>query len=83
MGCGYTLIEGSVSEQWPKLTHPPVPGSSSVKIEAALEENSRLSAELTAAKAALDEEKDLNAKRHEDILALLSSLSSKFSPPAP
>jgi len=48
-----------------------------------LEENSRLSAELTAVKAALDEEKALNAKRHEDILAPLSSLSAKFSPPAP
>ena len=83
MGCGYTLIEGSVSEQGPKPTRPPVPGSSSVKIEAALEENSRLSAELTAVKAALDEEKALNAKRHEDILTLLSSLSAKFSPPAP
>jgi len=82
MGCGYTLIEGSVSEQGPKPTRPRVPSSSLVKIEAALEENSQLSAELTAIKAALDEEKALNAKRHKDILALLS-LSAKFSPPAP
>ena len=83
MGCGYTLIEGSVSEQGPKPTRPPIPRSSLVKIEAALEENSRLSSELTTIKAALDEEKALNAKRHEDILALLSSLSAKFFPPAP
>ena len=83
MGCEYTLIEGSASEQGTKTPRPPVPGSSSVKIEVALEENSRLSVELTAVKAALDEEKALNAKRHEDILALLSSLSAKFFPPAP
>jgi len=83
MGCGYTLVEGSASEQGTKTPHPPVSGSSSVKVEAALEEKSRLNAELIAVKATLDEEKALNAKRHEDLLALLSSLSAKFSPPAP
>jgi len=83
VGCGYTLIKGFASEQGTKTPHPLVPGSSSVKIEAALEENSRLSAELTAVKAGLDEEKALNAKRHEDILTLLSSLSAKFSSLAP
>jgi len=34
-------------------------------------------------KTALDEEKALNAKRYEDLLALLSSLTEKPSPPAP
>jgi len=48
MGCGYTLVEGSASEQGTKTPHPPVSGSSSVKVEAALEENSHLNAELTA-----------------------------------
>ena len=83
MGCGYTLIEGSASEQGTKTPHPHVPGSSSIWIEAALEENSRLRAELTAVKTALDEEKALNAKRHEDLFALLSSLTEKLSSPAP
>ena len=44
MGCGYTLIEGTASEQGTKTPRPPAPGSSSIRIEAALEENSRLSA---------------------------------------
>ena len=83
MGCGYTLVEGSASDQGTKTPRPPVSRSSLVKVEAALEENSRPNAELTAVKAALDKEKALNAKRHEDILALLSFLSAKFSPPAP
>ena len=83
MGCGYTLIEGSASEQGTNTPRPPVPGSSSDKVEAVLEHHSRLSAELNAVKAALDEEKALNTKRHEDILALLTSLSAKLSPPAP
>ena len=83
MGCGYTLVEGSACEQGTKTSRPPVPGSSSVKVEAALEHNSLLNAELNAVKAALDEEKALNTKRHANILALLTSLSAKFSPPAP
>ena len=83
MGCGYTLIEGSASEQGTNTPRPPVLGSSLDKVEAVLEHHSHLSAELNAVKAALDEEKALNTKRHEDILALLTSLSAKFSPPAP
>jgi len=43
----------------------------------------RLKIELTEVKGALAEEKALNAKRHEDPLALLSALSAKLSPPAP
>jgi len=42
-----------------------------------------LKTELTEVKGALVEEKTLNAKRHEDLLALLSVLSVKLSPPAP
>ena len=83
MGCGYNLVEGSASEQGTNTSRPPVPGSSSVNVEVVLEHNSRLNAEINAVKAALDEEKTLNTKRHEDILALLTSLSAKFSPPAP
>jgi len=42
-----------------------------------------LKTELTEVKEALVEEKALNAKRHEDLLSLLSSLSAKLSPPPP
>ena len=37
--------------------------------------------EITALRGALQEEKELNAKRHEDLLALLTALQAK--PPAP
>jgi len=37
--------------------------------------------ELTEVKDALAEEKALNAKRHEDLIALLSALSAKLVPP--
>jgi len=39
--------------------------------------------EITAVKGVLQEEKELNAKRHEDLLAILTALTTKLSPPAP
>jgi len=39
--------------------------------------------EITAVKGVLQEEKELNAKRHEDLLAILAALTAKLSPPAP
>jgi len=42
-----------------------------------------LKTELIEVKGALAEEKALNAKRHEDLLALLSALLEKLSPPTP
>jgi len=42
-----------------------------------------LKTELSEVKEALVEEKAQNAKRHEDLLALLSTLSVKLSPPPP
>jgi len=34
-------------------------------------------------KGVLQEEKELNAKRHEDLLVILAALTAKLSPPAP
>jgi len=39
--------------------------------------------ELTDVKGALAEEKELNAKCHEDLLAILIALTAKLSPPPP
>jgi len=85
MGCGFTLVEGLTSEQGERTPFPPIPGSSSngPSAEALLQDQSRLKTELTEVKGALAEEKTLHAKRHEDLLALLSALSAKLSPPTP
>jgi len=85
MGCGFTLVKGPTSEQGTTTPFPPISGSSSSRssVDALLQDQSRLTTELTEVKGALAEEKALNAKRHEDLLALLSALSAKLSPPAP
>jgi len=48
-----------------------------------LSDQAKLKSELTEVKDDLAEEKALNAKHHEDLLVLLSALSTKFTPPAP
>jgi len=65
--------------------NPPIPNSSSSQpsVEVLQQEQQRLQVELTAVKGVLAEEKELSAKRHEDILAILAALTAKFSPPAP
>jgi len=85
MGSRFTLVEGIASEQGTKTPFPPVPGSSSSgpSVEALLQDLSQLKTELTEVKGALAEEKALNAKCHEDLLALFSTLSAKLPPPAP
>jgi len=42
-----------------------------------------LQAELTKVKEALATEKEISAKCHHDLLALLAALNSKLSPPEP
>jgi len=42
-----------------------------------------MQAELIAVKSVLAEEKELSAKQHEDLLAILAALTAKLSPPAP
>ena len=80
LGCGYEVGEGSVSKQGRRPPRPPVSGQPSIKVEAVLEDNARLRDELSAVKAALAEEQALYAKRHEDLLALLSTLAPSIPP---
>ena len=87
IGCGFSLAKGehSASEQGPRSTFPPVSDSSSggSSIEALFQDQRRLKTELTDVKGGLTEEKELNAKHHEDLLAILAALTAKLSPPAP
>ena len=79
MGCGFRVVKGepSASEQGPR-TISAVP--SAQMVDALLADQSQLKTELAEVKATLVEERALNAKRHADLLALLSDLSAKLSP---
>jgi len=59
----------------------PVPGSSEggSSLDSALQDQSQLKVELTEVKMILDEEKALHATHHEDLLAVLSALTTKLS----
>jgi len=83
MGCGFTLVEGPASEQEARTSFTPVSGSSSARpsVESVLSDQAKLKSELSEVKDALAEEKALHTKRHEDLLALFSTLSSKLTPP--
>ena len=80
LGCGFEFGEGSGSKQGRRPPRPPVSEQPSTKVEAVLEDNARLKDELSAVKAALAEEQALSAKRHADLLALLSSLAPSIPP---
>jgi len=85
MGCGFALIKaGDRSEdqgvRTPSVPVPrPTPSQSAAS--ASSSEQQLLQDEITALKGALQEEKELNAKRHADLLALLTALQPKS--PAP
>jgi len=83
MGCGYTLGEGPSTEQGDRTPFTLVSGSSLARpsIESVLHDQAKLKSELSEVNDALAEEKALNAKRHEHLLALLSALSAKLTPP--
>ena len=87
MGCDFTLVKGeqTASEQGPRTPFFLVPSTSSSgpSTDAMQQDQSRLKTELTEVKEALVEEKAQNAKRHEDLLVLLSALSAKLYPPTP
>jgi len=87
MGYGFKLVRGdqAASEQGPRTPFPPVPGSSSCEpsVDALLLDQSLLKTKLAEVKAALAEEKVLNAKRHEHLMSILSTLSAKLSSPPP
>jgi len=61
----------------------PRPSSSQPVASAPLQEQQHLQDEITALKGAFQEEKELNAQRHKDLLALLTTLQAKLSPLAP
>jgi len=87
MGCGFDLIredDPSAKQGGQTPTSPiPHPSSSQPTASAPPQEQQHLQDEITALKGTSQEEKELNAKRHEDLLALLTALQAKLSPPAP
>jgi len=85
MGCSFDLIRaGDCSdeqgEKTPILPAPRLTPSQPTALASPLTQQ-LLQDKITALKGALQEEKELNAKRHEDLLALLTILQPK--PPAP
>jgi len=85
MGCGFAFIKaGDHSEdQGVQTLSVPVPRPITSQPAASTPPSKQqlLQDEITTLKGAFQEEKELNAKRHADLLALLTSLQSK--PPAP
>ena len=80
MGCDFDVGHGSTHKQGPRPPRPPVSEKPSPTVEAVLEDNARLKEELSAVKSALETEKAISAKRHEELLALLSDLAPSIPP---
>ena len=87
ISCGFKIAKGetAASEQGPRTPFTPIPGpsSSGASLDTLLQDQNRLKDELTEVKEVLAEEKALNAKRHEDLLSVLSALTAKLSFPPP
>jgi len=87
MGCDFTLVKGeqTASEQGPRTPFSPIPitSSSEPSVDSLLQDQFRLKTKLAEINKALAKEKAQNTKHHEDLIALLSSLSDKLSPPSP
>jgi len=87
MGCGFDLVQEDdpSSEQGVQAPTLLVPRSSSSQPPIAVlqQEQQRLQDEITAVKGVLQGEKELNTKRHEDLLAILAALTAKLSTPVP
>jgi len=80
IGCGFDLVqEGDPgSEQGVQTPTPSVSSCSSSQpsVEVLQQEQQRLQEEITALKGVLQEEKELSAKRHENLLAILAALTA-------
>jgi len=87
MACGFDLIRaGDPSpEQGVQTPTLPVPhvSSSQPSNPTPPQEQQHLQDEITILKGVFQDEKALNAKHHEDLVALLTALQAKLSPPAP
>ena len=87
IGCGFDLIRAGdpSDEQGMQTPTPPVPHPTSSQLPdpAPPQEQQHLQDEITTLNGAFQEEKELNAKHHEDLLALLTALQAKLSSPAP
>jgi len=85
MGCSFALIKAGDRSEDQGVQTPPVPVPCPTQRQPAASTNvsspQRLQDEITVLQSALQEEKELNAKRHADLLALLAALQPK--PPAP
>jgi len=85
MGCGFALIKaGDCSEdQGVQTPSAPIPRRTTSQPAASTCPSSQqqLQDEITALNGAIQTEQELNAKRHADLLALLTTLQPK--PPAP
>jgi len=85
MGCGFALIKAGDCSGDQGVQTPPVPVPRPTQCQPAasttVSSPQRLQDEITALQSSLQEEKELNAKRHADLLALLIVLQPK--PPAP
>ena len=87
VACGFKLgkREQVASEQGPRTPFTPVSGtaSSSVSLDALVQDEIQMKDEITAVKTAVAEEKDLNAKRHDALLAAIAALAVNFPSPPP
>ena len=85
MGCGFALIKAGDRSEDQGVQTPSVlvlrPTPSQPATSASSSEQELLQDEITALKGALQEEKELNAKRHADLLALLTALQPKSIAP--
>jgi len=85
MGCGFALFKAGDRGEDQGVQTPsvrvPRPTASQLAASTSPSEQQLLQDEITTLKGAFQEEKELNAKRHADLLALLTSLQPK--PPAP
>jgi len=84
-GCKMTKGGSATSEQALQTTLGPVPSAASTSsaptIDTLLQDQITLKRKIAEVKQALTKKKALNAKRHEDLLSALLTLTAKFPPP--
>ena len=86
-GCGFELVQGTVheAEQGAQTPAPPIPCGTAhrLSVEGLQQEQQRIQSALATVQGALAEEKELFAKRHNDLLALFVALNAQLSSPNP